>query len=115
MENHLNSVLLEGVLEKDPKFEIKDGVPFCSFTIGSFGTKNKYEGSGYEYSYFDIETYDQQAEICHEHLKEGYTVRIVGKAKQGKFQASEGKGKLSCRVYFIADHIEIKPELKKEG
>lgn len=107
--NSLNSVLLEGNLVRDPELkQTPKGTDVCTFTIASnryYKVENEYQQ---EVSFFDIETWAKQANLCGEILKKGRGVRIVGRLKQNRWKGNDGK--TMVKVYIVADHVEFKPE-----
>jgi len=66
-----------------------------------------------EVSFFDVSTWTRLAEVCAEYLKKGRGVRVVGRLKQDKWSDTDGKP--HSRVYIVAEHVEFKPQVKKEG
>ncbi len=63
-------------------------------------------------SYFDVTSWAHLAEVCSEYLKKGRGVRVVGRLKQDRWNDPEGNGR--SKVYVVAEHVEFKPERKKE-
>jgi single-strand DNA-binding protein len=100
--NNLNSVLLEGKIEKEPVLlAAPEGKSLCTFTIASERYHGQPEKIETEVSSFDVEAYGHLAEVCGEYLKTGLGVRIVGRLKQ------EDGG-----VFIVAEHVEFKPTAK---
>ena len=66
-----------------------------------------------EVSYFDVTCWTRLAEVCGEYLKKGRGVRVVGRLKQDRWTDPEGKP--HSRIFILAEHVEFKPQLKKEG
>ena len=64
-------------------------------------------------SYFDVTTWSRLAEVCGESLSEGRGVRVVGRLKQDRWTSPEGQGR--SKVSIVAEHVEFKPQLKKDG
>jgi single-strand DNA-binding protein len=111
--NSLNSILLEGNLVKDPEVSYTPkGVAICKFSIAvnrSFKQEEEYQK---EVSFFNIVTFLKLAEVCKEYLAKGRGVRIVGRLKQDRWNGTDGKAKSA--VVIIAEHVEFKPEFKKQ-
>jgi len=40
-------------------------------------------------------------------------VRVVGRLKQDRWSDQDGKGR--SKVFIVAEHVEFKPQLKKDG
>ena len=66
-----------------------------------------------EVSFFDVSTWTRLAEVCGEYLKKGRGVRVVGRLKQDRWTDTDGKP--HSRVLIVAEHVEFKPQLKKQG
>jgi single-strand DNA-binding protein len=111
--NNLNSILIEGTLVRDPvKRTTAKGTTVCNFSIAS----NRYfrQETGYEeeVSFFDVETWAKLAEVCGNKGKKGLGVRVVGRLKQDRWADNDGKPR--SRIYIVAEHVEFRPEFKKE-
>ena len=111
----LNSIILEGNLVRKPDAKLTTkGTPVCNFTVAS----NRYyrldgtEETKEEVSFFDVETWSKQAEICEKHLDRGRGVRVVGRLKQDRWTDKEGKNQ--SRIKIVAEHIEFRPRTKKQ-
>ena len=111
--NNLNSILLEGNLVRDPQYRTTPhGTPVCTFTLASnryFRNNNGYEQ---EVSFFDVETWSKLAERCNSVGKKGRGVRVVGRLKQDRWQGEDGKP--HARITIVAEHVEFRPEFKKQ-
>lgn len=107
--NHLNSILVEGNLVRDPNSRATpSGNQVCDFTLATNRSykiaDQKYEN---EVSYFDIEAWARLAAACAQNLKKGRGVRVVGRLKQDRWTDPEGK--THARVKIVAEHVEFKP------
>jgi single-strand DNA-binding protein len=112
--NNLNSILIEGNLVRDPEMSYTPkGVAVCKFTVASNRFYKQEEELQKEVSYFDVTTWTRLAEVCGEYLKKGRGVRVVGRLKQDRWTDQEGKGR--SKVYIVAEHVEFKPQIKKDG
>jgi single-strand DNA-binding protein len=89
------------------------GVAACKFTVASNRFYKQEEELQKEVSYFDVTTWTRLAEVCGEYLKKGRGVRVVGRLKQDRWTDQEGKGR--SKVYIVAEHVEFKPQIKKDG
>jgi single-strand DNA-binding protein len=111
--NNLNSILIEGTLVRDPVVRTTaKGTAVCNFSIASnrfFKQDNGYEK---EVSYFDVETWAKLAETCSNKGKKGLGVRVVGRLKQDRWTGNDGKPR--SRISIVAEHVEFRPEFKKE-
>ena len=112
--NNLNSILIEGNLVRDPELRTTTkGTQVCKMSLAS----NRYfkQDSGFEkeVSYFDVDTWGRLAEACHTKGKKGRGVRVVGRIKQDRWTDSDGKPR--SKVSIVAEHVEFRPEFKKDG
>jgi len=77
---------------------------------------NRYlkQESGFEkeVSFFNVETWARLAEACYSKGRKGRGVRIVGRLKQERWNDPDGKPR--SKVTIIAEHVEFRPEFKKE-
>ena len=112
--NDLNSVLMEGNMVRDPEFKTSPiGTAICKFSIATNRWYKGSQGAEKEVSYFDIETWAKLAEACRDKGKKGRACRVVGRLKQDRWNDSEGKPR--SKVVIVAEHVEFKPEFKKDG
>jgi single-strand DNA-binding protein len=113
--NNLNSILIEGNLVKDPLLRsTPKGTPVCTMTLASNRFCKQETGSGFErkVSYFDVESWAKLAEACYSQGHKGRGVRVVGRLKQDRWNDTEGK--IHSRVTIVAEHVEFRPEFKKD-
>jgi single-strand DNA-binding protein len=112
--NNLNSILIEGNLVRDPLFRTTPkGTPLCTFSLASNRFFKQDSGLEREVSFFDVETWAKLAEACYNKGHKGRGVRVVGRLKQERWSDPEGKPR--SRVTIVADHVEFRPDFKKEG
>ena len=113
MMNNLNSILLEGNLVADPDLRYTPkGAAVCSFCVACNRFYKQEEELQKEVSYFDVTTWNRQAEVCNEYLTKGRGVRVVGRLKQDRWE--DGEGKTRSKVHIVAEHVEFKPKFKNE-
>ncbi len=111
--NNLNSVLIEGNLVKDPELSYTPkGAAVCKFSVACNRAFKQDDQLQKEVSFFDVTTWARLAENCGEYLKKGRGVRVVGRLKQDRWTDPEGKQ--HSRVLIVAEHVEFKPQLKKQ-
>jgi len=112
--NNLNSILIEGNMVRDPRYHTTPkGTPICNFSLASnryFRQENGYEK---EVSFFDVETWAKLADTCNSLGKKGRGVRVVGRLKQDRWMGNDGKS--HSRITIVAEHVEFRPEFKKEA
>ena len=114
MLNNLNSILIEGNLVRDPELKYSPkGSAVCTFALASNRFFKQDDETQKEVSYFEVTTWARLAEVCGEYLKKGRGVRVVGRLKQDRWTDPEGKP--HSRIFILAEHVEFKPQLKKEG
>jgi single-strand DNA-binding protein len=112
--NNLNSILIEGNLTKDPQLSsTPKGTQICTFPIASNRYYNHDSGMEKETSFFQVETWSRLAEACYNKGKKGRGVRVVGRLKQERWTGSDGKPQ--SRVTIVAEHVEFRPEFKKDN
>ena len=112
--NNLNSILIEGNLVRDPELAYTaKGTAVCKFTVGCNRSYKQDDEFQKEVSFFDVSAWTRLAEVCGEYLKKGRGVRVVGRLKQDRW--TDADGKTHSRVHIVAEHVEFKPQLKKEG
>ena len=115
--NNLNSILIEGNLVKDPLLKTTPkGTQVCTMKFAS----NRYyklddQSSDFEKetNFFDVETWGKLAEACGAKGKKGRGLRVVGRLKQNRWNDAEGKS--HSRITIVAEHVEFRPEFKREG
>ena len=114
--NNLNSILIEGNLTKDPIIKTTTkGTQICTMKVALnrwYKLDDHSPDFEKETSYFDVETWAKLAEACYTKGKKGRGVRVVGRLKQSRWNAPDGK--LHSRVSIVAEHVEFRPEFKKD-
>lgn len=114
MMNNLNSILIEGNLVRDPELSYTPkGTAVCKFTVACNRFYKQDQETQKEVSYFDVTTWTRLAEVCGEYLKKGRGVRVVGRLKQDRW--ADPDGKQHSRILVIAEHVEFKPQFRKNG
>ena len=114
MMNNLNSILIEGNLVKDPELSYTaKGTAVCKFTVACNRYFKQDQETQKEVSFFDVTTWTRLAEVCGEYLKKGRGVRVVGRLKQDRWADTDGKQ--HSRVIVIAEHVEFKPQFRKDA
>jgi single-strand DNA-binding protein len=112
--NSLNSVLIEGNLVRDPLFRsTPKGTPVCTFSLASNRFYKQDMGYEKEVGFFEIETWSRLAENVNNLGHKGRGVRVVGRLKQERWNGSDGKPR--SKILIVAEHVEFRPEFKKEG
>jgi len=112
--NNLNSILIEGNLVRDPLLRsTSKGTQVCTMSLASNRFYKQDTGFEKEVSFFDVETWARLAEACYAKGKKGRGVRVVGRLKQDRWTDAEGKP--HSRVSIVAEHVEFRPEFKKDA
>jgi len=110
--NSLNSILVEGNVVRDAVLkETPRGTQVCQFSIASNRFYKQDDEFEQETSFFDVESWSKLAEQCQKSCHKGRGVRVVGRLKQDRWQGSDGKN--YSRIKVVADHVEFKPQFKK--
>lgn len=111
--NKVNSVIIEGNLVRVPELRTTPGgTPVCVFTIAVNRKFKKGVQFQEEVSFFDIETWSDEAQRCSKVLEKGYRVTIIGRLKQDRWQDSDGKN--HYRVKVVADRVEYKKRVDNQ-
>jgi len=111
--NNLNSILIEGNLVRDAKTSTTPkGITVCNFSIASNRFFKQDSGLEKEVSFFNVQAWSKLAETASSLGRKGRGVRVVGRLKQDRWQGVDGKPQ--SRVTIVAEHIEFRPEFKKE-
>jgi single-strand DNA-binding protein len=112
--NNLNSVLIEGNLVRDPLLRSgPKGIPLCAFSLASNRFYKQDARLEREVGFFEVETWGKLAESCYNQGRKGRGIRVVGRLKYDRWTDSEGKPR--SRVSIVAEHVEFRPDFKKEG
>lgn len=106
--NSLNSVLIEGNLEKDPVLiSSESDIPVCSFTICSTRNYKRDDEFIEELSFFDIQCSGPLANICMRDCKKDSDIRVVGRLKQ--IRDLDDKNNSFSNIVIVAEHVELRP------
>jgi single-strand DNA-binding protein len=112
--NNLNSILIEGNLVRDPVFRsTPKGTPVCTFCLASNRFFKQDSGLEKEVGFFFVETWSKLAERCYSLGRRGRGVRVVGRLKQSRWNDTDGNPR--SKVTIVAEHVEFRPEFKKNG
>jgi len=115
--NNLNSILIEGNLVREPIMKtLPKGTQVCSMRFATnryYKLDNQSSSFERETNFFDVETWGKLAEICHMKGKKGRGLRVVGRLKQNRWNDPDGN--LRSRITIVAEHVEFRPETKKES
>ncbi|MDR1257284.1 MAG: single-stranded DNA-binding protein, partial [Spirochaetaceae bacterium] len=84
-----------------------------TFSLASNRYYKQDKGMEKEVSFFDVEAWSKLAENCRSMGYKGRGVRVVGRLKQDRWNDTEGK--THSRVSIIAEHVEFRPDFKKDG
>ena len=104
MANDLNSLILEGVISGKPILNETSTTSVLNFTVETTHYyKNRAGEDVEEKSQFKVVVFGN---MCKMPLKEGSSVRVVGRLKQNKWTDSEGAS--HSEVQIVAEHIEIR-------
>lgn len=112
--NNLNSILIEGNLVRDPLLRsTPKGTQVCTFTLASNRFFKQDSGLEKEVGFYDIESWAKLAENCYSMGHKGRGVRVTGRLKQDRWNSTDGKP--HSKISIVAEHVEFKPDFKKEG
>jgi single-strand DNA-binding protein len=111
--NHINSILIEGDMTREPQFRTApEGGPVCTFTIASNHFYKSEGGLEKEVGFFDVETWGKLAENCRVFGRAGRGVRAVGRLKQERWDGDDGR--FHAKVFIVAEHVEFMADAIKE-
>ena len=111
--NNLNSILIEGTLVRNPAVRTTPkGTAVCNFSIASNRFFRQDDSIEKEVSFFDVEAWAKLADACGNLGRKGRGVRVVGRLKQDRWAGNDGKQ--HSRVSIVAEHVEFRPDFKKE-
>ena len=104
--NHLNTVLIEGNLTRDPK-EIggNSANPGCRFTIANNRYRLRNGTWEKETTFFPVLVFGRIGDACSRNLKRGRGVRVCGRLKQDFTKTGT-----TDTTYILAEHVEFQPE-----
>jgi single-strand DNA-binding protein len=109
----INSILIEGVLADDPVFrKTKEGMSLCTFILSSSTSYRQDSGLEKEVGFFDVLARAKVAENCQKLGYKGRGVRVVGHIKQEWVKRLVGES--HSKVVIVAEHVEFRPETKKD-
>ncbi|MDR0312368.1 MAG: single-stranded DNA-binding protein [Treponema sp.] len=112
--NNLNSILIEGNLVRDPLYRsTAKGTSLCTFSLASNRYYKQDSQLEKEVGFFDVETWAKLADNCNNLGHKGRGVRVVGRLKQDRWTGTDGKP--HSRVTIVAEHVEFRPEFKKDA
>ncbi|MBN2509905.1 MAG: single-stranded DNA-binding protein [Spirochaetales bacterium] len=104
---YINNLIIDGNLTKDPEFkETANGRKLCVFSIANNRYYRTKEEAKQETSFFEVETWAQEAEDCSRKLEKGKGVRVIGRLKQDRWEDTDGKQK--SRIKIVAEHVYVK-------
>ena len=110
--NNLNSILIEGTLTKDAVYRTTaKGTAVSTFSIATNRFYKQDTEMEKEVSFFDVETWAKLAEAVRDKARKGRGVRVIGRLKQDRWIDNEGKNR--NKIYIVAEHVEFRPEFKK--
>jgi single-strand DNA-binding protein len=111
--NNLNSILIEGNLVRDPLLRsTPKGTPICTLSLASNRYYKQESGFEKEVSFFNVETWSRLADACYAKGRKGRGIRVVGRLKQDRWTGPDGKP--HSKVTIVAEHVEFRPEFKKD-
>ncbi len=114
--NHLNTVLIEGVLVEDPK-EID--IAESTARLAKFRVVNDryYRDSAgvkaVETAFMSVQCWNLMADRCLEKMRKGMSVRVVGRLRQARWVSAAGESRSSIEI--VADHVDFKLPRTKNG
>jgi len=107
--NALNSIIIEGSVNGEVKFEETMVGKFATVSIKVPRTYKNADGENVEeLSFFDVDCVGNMAGYVAEHATKDRGLRIVGRLKQSRWTDTDGKA--HSKISVVAEHIEFKPK-----
>ena len=101
---NFNKVIILGNLTRDPEMKyMPNGKAVTNFSIAINDKYKKGDELVGNVSFFDIVTFDRQAETCNEYLEKGRPVLIEGKLQQRRWEAQDGTKR--NKIEIIANSV----------
>ena len=115
--NHLNNVLLEGVLTEDPRrVELVDAPAGTRLVKFDLASDRYYVSRGGEKKvetvFVPIQCWGTLGDKAIERMRKGMTARIVGRLRLCRWIAQDGSSRKGIEI--VAEHVEFRP-LKGSG
>jgi len=101
--NHLNKIIIQGNLVKDPELKDLGNSQLCKFTLAS----NRQYKDQEETCFIDIIAWGKLAELCDKYLLKGKPVLIEGRLQQDTWETKDGD-KRSKHV-IVANEVVFLP------
>jgi len=108
--NNLNSILIEGTLVRDAKFDVTPkGKSTSTFALASnrFFKQDEDAEIEKEVSFFEIQVFGKLAEVCSNKGKKGRGVRVVGRLVQHRW-TDEKTNEHKEKIFIEAEHVEFR-------
>jgi single-strand DNA-binding protein len=111
--NDLNSLHLEGTVSRNPvQRTTKKGDMVCFFGVATSRYFKTSAGTEKETSFFDVETWGEEAGKCKRLAHKGRRCRVTGRIRQDRWNTPEGSPR--SKVVVVAEFVEFRPEKKQE-
>ena len=110
--NHLNSVLLEGILTEDPRkvelVEAPAGTRLVKFDLASDRYYMSRSGEKkVETVFVPVQCWGTLGDKAMERMKKGMTARVVGRLRLCKWLGPDGSSRRGIEI--VAEHVEFRP------
>ncbi len=111
---NFNSVVIVGRLTRDPELRYAPGgAPVCSFSVATSQRYTKEDGAKAENTTFlDVDVWRRLAEICHQFLKKGREVLVMGSLRQSRWTDAATQ-KPRTKLHLVAQNVQFL--WKREG
>jgi len=111
----LNRVILIGNLTRDPELRFTPaGKPVASFGLAVNRNYTNKEGEKVQaVDYFNIVTWNRQAELCAEYIRKGSSIALEGRLQTRSWETEDGQKRRVVEV--VADRVQFlgKPGAKE--
>lgn len=101
----MNKAVLIGRLTRDPELRMTStGLPVVRFTVAVDRNRRRQDGQGSQTDFLRVVAWNRLAEICHQYLKKGKLVSIVGRLQIDSYE-KDGDSRISAEV--VADDMQM--------
>lgn len=101
----MNKAVLIGRLTRDPELRMTStGLPVVRFTVAVDRNRRRQDGQDSQTDFLRVVAWNRLAEICHQYLKKGKLVSIVGRLQIDSYE-KDGESRISAEV--VADDMQM--------
>lgn len=103
----MNKVILLGRLTVDPELKtVGNDAQVCKFGLA---VNRRFKKENQEADFFNVITWNKQAEHCNKYLTKGALIALVGRIEIDKWQDSDGNNRYTTNIVAEEVHFTGKP------